>query len=95
MDKESRLIFAAAIVGELFMFGVIVAQNRSMKKNNAVAAAAIGRASYVVDLMENCADSCVDVLNDPLLSDEERRSLMADQFSFIQIAIKEAPTNKE
>lgn len=89
MNKESRLIFAAAIVGELFMLCLIVAQNRSMKKNNAVATAAIDRASYVVDIMENCTNSCVEVLNDPMLSDEQRRALMAEQFLFVQIAIAE------
>lgn len=77
-----KTLAIAATVGQVLTIAFMTAER-------ARAHLAIKRATNVVDLMENCADSCVAILHREDLDDDEKMSGLAEQFSFVQIAIAE------
>ena len=85
-DPKDALVLSA-IVGEVMCLGVVVLQNRAMKKNNQAAQAAIDSANELTGLLSNAIDSVVEISGDDDLSPEERLRLMNEQFGFVQMVV--------
>lgn len=85
-DPKDALVLSA-IVGEVMCLGVVVLQNRAMKKNNQAAQAAIDSANELTGLLSNAIDRVVEISGDYDLSPEERLHLMADWAGFVQMVV--------
>jgi hypothetical protein len=77
-----KALAIAAMIGQTVTLGtVIIVHGRAQ--------IIIKRARKAVDVMSNCTDSCVDILDDDALDFDEKLDRMSEEFQFVQMAIKE------
>jgi hypothetical protein len=83
MNRDTTLIAAAGFFGQAILLGVVIAQNRSMKKNNAEAAKAVESVGELQGMLNNAIDSTVTILSNDELDFDGKLKAMHEQFSFV------------
>ena len=87
MDHDSKILVAVSLVSQAVLLGVIVLQNKAMKKTNAEAAEVVDSAHEMCGIVENAVDSTVALLERDDLEYEEKLQGIHDQFTFVQTVV--------